>query len=338
VNESIYQGSLNEVAISQSGNNLVEAGNEGISLLDLTNLKQKPLDFKDSSGSARQMLFSSDNATLATLGNDGLLLWDIKDVENPKQLGVIPGRISVYRFSQDSKSITYIEQNGTVSKISVQDAVQQATQQNASSVMRDVCPRVLSPSGALVVKPENKKLQILSVDNQNKIAELGDQIESCPRSMAFSIDEKAFAYTDGNRIYVSFEEEGIPFKKKIVLFGKPEDNPPYVDLAFVSGENLLITRNGAGKIFLWSIPKRTQRAASELPGEPTVFADGKVLTYLRPENKFVLIDFTPEEWTKTLESWQRSLCEKVRPKLSEAEQAQYFSDEYINHYKYTCVP
>jgi len=77
---------------------------------------------------------------------------------------------------------------------------------------------------------------------------------------------------------------------------------------------------------MWDIDNRTQVVASDQPGEPILFADGRMLIYLRSENRFVEIDVAPEKLADTLSGWAKLLCEKVTRPLSTAELSQYFRE------------
>jgi WD40 repeat protein len=339
-----YPGSLNNVTISGDGNTLAVFGNEGVQLIDLTRLDNKLITLKDDSGAPQQMSFSPDGSMLATLGSDGLLLWNVADQTHAGSL--IPeklGRISTYRFTSDGSFITYIDQNGKVFSVGLEDvkASSDEKQTEATEKMSDVCTGVLSPSGRFVVSPssKNRKLQIWDVNVPDKSFKDLELVGNCYSPMAFSPDESSFAYSDSDRIWIfKADKDGTPFSKTIGLIGKPEDGSSYVNLSFAADQELLLARTSSGRIFVWDIEKRTQLVATDLPAEPTVFADDKLLTYLRTENKLVLTDFDQDAWKKTLNDWKGILCEKVRPKLSQSEWVQYFSGEYATDYKSTCAP
>jgi len=334
INKTVYKypGRLRGVKISSDGKTVAVYGNEGISLLELPyDESQKDSDLiSENSAAPQKLVFSPNGKTLATVGTDGILLWSVKGQEleaSDKILMGQTGQISEVRFTENSDFIVYTDSDGGVYRYALSELDDLGTEAPKKT---GVCPGSLSPYGKYVVIPSGDKLQVWEVAIIPRQAEEFDRKNaSCSGSMAFSRSEKSFAYSDpyNYRIYTYvLNDGGTPFAAHAELIGNPEDAPPYRDLAFLYEENLLISRAGRGRIFMWDIDNRTQVVASDQPGEPILFADGRMLIYLRSENRFVEIDVAPEKLADTLSGWAKLLCEKVTRPLSTAELSQYFRE------------
>lgn len=346
-----YSGTLYGVSVSKNGRILAVFGNDGIALIDLTTLHALEPYLKDETGVAQKMVFSPNGNTLATVGTDGLILWSLAGpdpVALPRTLKGQSGSIADVRFTRDG-SVVYLDSKGTVYKLALGDIEKFKEESELETGVKNACLGSLSPYGTYVAKQAGKELAIWDAlqDTDNPIKELDIKDASCDRSiaefsMAFSLQEKSFAYSNGrsNRIYVlTPNDAGEAFASPAELIGKLEDNPPYYDLAFLYGENSLISRAGGHsvgrRIFLWDIRNRTQVAASDQAGEPILFMDGKMLIYLRAENQFVSVDLTSDELDETLKKWRDELCKRVEHNPFPTELSQYLRENAENH-EQTC--
>ena len=338
-----YPGSMNGVSLDGDGTTLVIYGNQGMTRLDLTNLESDAKYLTDPSNVGQKLIFSSEGSTLADIGSDGILLWDLTGQE-PQLLKTEPlkgqtGRNLDARFTR-SGDLVYLDAVGNVYKLKQSGMGQPWKEPELRTGVGNACAGSLSPYGTYVVKLSNRKLWIFDLA-QNPIKELDNIPDaSCAGAMAFSQTEKSFAYGHpiNNRIYFYRGSEAGAFSEPTELLLKPEDLPPYSRLAFLSGEDTLIalSRTGNGRIFLWDLENQTQVAASDQPGEPLPFEDGRMLVYVRSENRFVLVDVNQDALQETLQSWTEALCARVGRNFFEQELLQYFRTEADRH-RTTCI-
>ena len=332
----LYPGILNGArSIPHNDDSFIVFGSSGAILLEFANLQllESPA-FGDRTGAAREMVLSPDSESLATVGSDGLIVWDISDKKPSGKtlLGEEGAQIITASFTKDNNSIVYLDQNRNIYKVDIGEIPDLKEYPDALDKDLGICSGGLSPNGNYVVSYHSGKLQIWDVDvidkkdstDKKPISEW--KLGSCPILMAFDQQKTYFVYVDSetnrNRIYfvdnVKDDNGKITsFKEPVELYGITIFDY-YNDLTLISSSDkkyLLARANG--RVLIWDIDGQTQIVASNETGEPMITADGKIVIFLPSENEFVELDFGNLGAHLTL--WRDELCKKVTRPLSLSE-------------------
>ena len=211
------------------------------------------------------LAFSSDGKTLASSGNDNLILWDISDPSAPKMSSKIEGYYLSPQFTKDNKILSSLRINqdannfGVLFNLSDRKSPVKLSQLDSRDESVDMDNIVLSPDGNLAFTLlRNGDVLVWDIADPNNPAYLstlqGD--DESVYSMAVSADGKTLALGNSDTTIALWDiSDPAAAVKSSIWSGH---SLPITSLAFSADGNTLASSSDDAKapIILWDISNR----------------------------------------------------------------------------------
>lgn len=318
-----YPGSLTGIRMSEDRNILFVFGNESTFSWDLIEpYNRKPI--ANAVGEANQIIFSPGGKTLATKGNDGIILWNLSGPEPIASSLLIgsTGYIADFSF-KDEKTLVYVDVDGSFFKYDLATNKVLSDSEKPPKIPGTACRIHFSPNGEYLAYKSGNKLYVGNVDG-SEFTDLGENKNniSCLGPMVFSENGDSLAYSEGNHVYITGFDKSGKITKKVDLIGDTDVS----DLTFVR-DDILAATGKDGRIYLWDVGSRTLFGVFNQSGIVTRITKDRLQIYLLSERRLIQIDLEDDAWKRLLKTWQADLCDKLESRfLTKDEWQQYFPD------------
>ncbi len=313
-----------------SDGKLVIYDSEGVRFWDVDQDEQVGETLRGHSAPVKNMLFSPDGKTLASLASDGIALTDLEKgssihLENGDDSGQLNGTMA---FNPEGIRLTALGFNNTILVWDLTGDPEAPPALPKSPSSGYVYRSALSPDGNYLVYESSQKLKVWDIAGETLIRETN--LEICcggQSTIIFTPDSKSMFYSDGGTVY-RWDEWNNPaansIPDKVFSTGQSSLSNMSLIMGAKNPRYLIIGYDQSGAAFtqIWELGKNT-RVGDPVAGYVQVHgssAQTQVMIYKDGEGRLFKWDLNPVNWIKTL-------CAKANRNFSEAEWNTYISNE-----------